>query len=37
MKNIEGIPYIKATKMSTAGWVPYRSTQNGIDIADEFI
>lgn len=37
MKNIDGISYIKATKMSTAGWVPYRSTQNGIDIADEFI
>ena len=37
MKNIDGIPYIKATKMSTAGWVPYRSTQNGIEIAVEFI
>ena len=25
MKNIDGIPFIKATKVSTAGWVPYQS------------
>jgi len=37
LKNIDGIPYIKITKLTTAGWVPYRSTENGIEIADEFI
>ena len=37
LKNIDGIPYIKATKVSTFGWVPYRSTQNGIEVADEFL
>jgi len=37
LKDIDGIPYIKATKVSAFGWVPYRSTQNGIEIAEEFI
>jgi len=37
LKNIDGIPYIKATKVSTAGWVPYRSSPNGIEIAQEFL
>ena len=37
LKNIDGIPYIKATKVSTFGWVPYRSHQNGIEVAEEFL
>jgi KaiC/GvpD/RAD55 family RecA-like ATPase len=37
MENIDGIPYIRATKVSTLGWVPYRSISNGIEIADEFM
>jgi hypothetical protein len=37
MKNIDGIPYIKVTKFSTAGWVPYRFDGNRIEIAEEFI
>lgn len=37
LKNIDGIPYIKATKVSNLGWVPYRSTQNGIEVAEEFL
>lgn len=37
LKNIDGIPYIKATKVSIAGWVPYRSTLNGIEVAEEFL
>ena len=37
MKNIDGIPYIKVTKLSTAGWVPYRLTNEGIEIAEEFL
>lgn len=37
MKNIDGIPYIKVTKLSTAGWVPYRLTDEGIEIAEEFL
>jgi len=37
MKNIDGIPYIKITKVSTAGWVPYISTYNKIEIAEDFI
>ena len=37
LKNIDGIPYIKATKVSNFGWVPYRSTQNGIEVAEEFL
>jgi KaiC/GvpD/RAD55 family RecA-like ATPase len=37
MENIDGITYVKATKVSSIGWVPYRSTSNGIEIADEFI
>jgi KaiC/GvpD/RAD55 family RecA-like ATPase len=37
MKNIDGIPYIKLTKLSTAGWVPYRLTDEGIEIAEEFL
>jgi KaiC/GvpD/RAD55 family RecA-like ATPase len=37
LKNIDGIPYIKATKVSNFGWVPYRSTENGIEIAEEFL
>jgi len=36
MKDMDGIPYIKATKVSTIGWVPYRTTPNGIEIAEEF-
>lgn len=36
MKNIDGIPYIKITKLSTVGWVPYRATEKGIEIAEEF-
>lgn len=37
MKNIGGIPYISVTKLSTAGWVPYRLTDEGIEIAKEFL
>lgn len=37
LKNIDGIPYIKQTKMSIAGWVPYTTAQNQIEIAQEFI
>lgn len=37
MKNIDGVPYIMATKVSSIGWVPYRSTLNGIEIAEEFL
>lgn len=37
LKNIDGIPYIKVTKVSTSSWVPYRSTQNGIEVAEEFL
>lgn len=37
LKNIDGIPYIKLTKVSTSGWVPYRLTQNRIEIAEEFL
>jgi KaiC/GvpD/RAD55 family RecA-like ATPase len=37
MEVIDGISYIKATKVSNLGWVPYRSTSNEIEIADEFI
>ena len=37
MENKEGIPYIRATKVSSVGWVPYRSTSDGIVIADEFM
>jgi len=37
MKNIDGIPYIKATKVSTSGWVPYIPTEKGIVIAEEFL
>jgi KaiC/GvpD/RAD55 family RecA-like ATPase len=37
MKNIDGIPYIKVTKVSNAGWVPYISTYNKIEIAEDFI
>jgi KaiC/GvpD/RAD55 family RecA-like ATPase len=37
MKNIDGIPYIKVTKVSNAGWVPYISTYNRIEIAEDFI
>jgi hypothetical protein len=37
LKNIDGIPYIKATKVSALGWVPYRLTPSGIEIAEEFI
>lgn len=37
LKEIDGIPYIKATKVSILGWVPYRSTPNGIEVAKEFL
>ena len=37
MKVIEGIPYIKVTKVSNAGWVPYISTYDKIEIAEDFI
>jgi len=37
LKNIDGIPYVKATKVSTSGWVPYKSTPNGIEVAKEFL
>jgi KaiC/GvpD/RAD55 family RecA-like ATPase len=37
MKSIDGIPYIMATKVSSIGWVPYRSTSNEIEIAEEFL
>ncbi|UCH56628.1 MAG: hypothetical protein JSV18_04500 [Candidatus Bathyarchaeota archaeon] len=37
MENIDGIPYLKVTKFSTQGWVPYRSTPRGIEVAEEFI
>ena len=36
MKNIDGIPYISTPKLSTTGWIPYRITNNGIEIAEEF-
>ena len=37
MKNIDGIPYIKATKVSTSGWVPYILSEKGIEIAEAFL
>jgi len=37
LQNIDGIPYIKVTKHSTAGWIPYMSSYNQIEIAEEFI
>lgn len=37
LKNIDGIPFIKATKVSTFGWIPYRTTENGIEVAEEFL
>jgi hypothetical protein len=37
MKDIDGIPYIKLTKIAASGWVPYKSTQNAIEIAEEFM
>ena len=37
MKVIEGIPYIKVTKVSNAGWVPYISSFDKIEIAEDFI
>lgn len=37
MENIDGIPYVKVTKHSTAGWIPYMSSYNQIEIAEEFI
>jgi hypothetical protein len=37
LQNIDGIPYIKVTKHSTAGWIPYMSYYNQIEIAEEFI
>jgi hypothetical protein len=37
MEYIDGIPYVKVTKHSTAGWVPYISSYNQIEIAEEFI
>jgi len=37
MKNIDGIPYVNLTKVPGPGWVPYRSTQDGIEIVEEFL
>jgi len=37
MKNIDGIPYVKVTKVSNTGWVPYISTYNKIEIVEDFI
>lgn len=37
LKEIDGIPYIKATKVSISGWVPYRSTPEGIQVAVEYL
>lgn len=37
LRDIEGIPYIKATKVSLSGWVPYRSTSHGIEVAEEYL
>jgi len=37
LRNIEGIPYVKITKLSTAGWVPYMSAYDRLEIAEEFI
>lgn len=37
LKEIDGIPYIKATKVSISGWVPYRSTPKGIQVAVEYL
>lgn len=37
MENIDGIPYMKVTKLSTQGWVPYRVNPVGIEVAEEFI
>lgn len=37
LRNIEGIPYVKITKLSTAGWVPYMSGYDRLEIAEEFI
>jgi len=37
LQNIDGIPYIKVTKHSMAGWIPYMSSYNQIEIAEEFI
>lgn len=37
MKDIDGIPYVKATKVSLSGWVPYRSVPHGIEVATEYL
>ena len=37
LKDTDGIPYIKATKVSLSGWVPYRSTSHGIEVAEEYL
>ena len=37
LQNIDGIPYVKVTKHSMAGWIPYMSSYNQIEIAEEFI
>jgi KaiC/GvpD/RAD55 family RecA-like ATPase len=37
LKEIDGIPHIKATKVSISGWVPYRSTPEGIEVAVEYL
>jgi len=37
MKNIDGILYIKTTKVSTSGWVPYILSEKGIEIAEAFL
>jgi KaiC/GvpD/RAD55 family RecA-like ATPase len=37
MENIDGIPYLKVTKFSTQGWVPYRLASDGVEVAEEFI
>jgi hypothetical protein len=37
MRNIDGIPYIKETKVSTFGWVPYMSSQRKIEVVKEFL
>ena len=37
LKNMDGIPYIKATKVSLSGWVPYRIAPNGVEVAQEYL
>jgi KaiC/GvpD/RAD55 family RecA-like ATPase len=37
LKDLEGIPYIKATKVSISGWVPYKLSADGLEVAQEYL